>query len=94
MPGSVRGGEQNVLTLGVNWYLNPNFKVMMNYLLIDVDRLNPAGPGNLTPFGAVARHAADRRRDRPGPRRHRAADAVQFLRRTATTENGALRRRS
>jgi phosphate-selective porin OprO/OprP len=52
VPGSVRGGEQNVLTLGVNWYLNPNFKVMMNYLLIDVDRLNPAGPGNLTPFGA------------------------------------------
>jgi phosphate-selective porin OprO/OprP len=50
-PGSVRGGDQNVLTLGVNWYLNPNFKVMMNYLLIDVDRLNPAGPGNTTPFG-------------------------------------------
>ena len=53
LPGGVRGGEQNVLTLGVNWYLNPNFKVMMNYLLIDVDRLNPAGPGNLTPFGAA-----------------------------------------
>jgi phosphate-selective porin OprO/OprP len=53
IPGAVRGGEQNVLTLGVNWYLNPNFKVMMNYLLIDVDRLNPAGPGNLTPFGAA-----------------------------------------
>ena len=46
VPGSVRGGEQYDLTLGVNWYLNPNFKVMMNYLLIDVDRLNPAGPGN------------------------------------------------
>ncbi len=51
LPGSVRGGDQHVLTFGVNWYLNPNFKVMMNYLLIDVDRLNPAGPGNLTPFG-------------------------------------------
>jgi len=24
---------------------------MMNYLMIDVDRLNPAGPGNLAPFG-------------------------------------------
>jgi phosphate-selective porin OprO/OprP len=48
---SVRGGDQKVLTFGINWYLNPNFKVMMNYLLIDVDRLNPAGPGNLTPFG-------------------------------------------
>jgi phosphate-selective porin OprO/OprP len=50
--GSVRGGEQSIFTLGVNWYLNPNFKLMMNYLLIDVDRLNPAGPGNTAPFGA------------------------------------------
>jgi phosphate-selective porin OprO/OprP len=50
-PGAVRGGEQSILALGVNWYLNPNFKVMMNYLVIDVDRLNPAGPGNLAPFG-------------------------------------------
>jgi len=49
--GGVRGGDQNVFTFGVNWYLSPNFKVMMNYLLIDVERLNPAGPGNLTPFG-------------------------------------------
>jgi phosphate-selective porin OprO and OprP len=24
---------------------------MVNYLLIDVDRLNPAGPGNPAPFG-------------------------------------------
>lgn len=52
-PGGVRGGELTILALGLNWYLNPNFKVMMNYLLIDVDRLNPAGPGNLAPFGAA-----------------------------------------
>ena len=52
IPGSVRGGEQSIVTLGVNWYVNANFKVMMNYLLIDVDRLNPAGPGNTQPFGA------------------------------------------
>jgi phosphate-selective porin OprO/OprP len=24
---------------------------MFNWLRVDVDRLNPAGPGNLTPFG-------------------------------------------
>jgi phosphate-selective porin OprO/OprP len=24
---------------------------MMNYIIVDVDRLNPAGPGNLAPFG-------------------------------------------
>jgi phosphate-selective porin OprO and OprP len=51
IPGSVRGGDQSIVTLGVNWYVNANFKVMMNYLLIDVDRLNPAGPGNTQPFG-------------------------------------------
>ncbi len=53
VPGSIRGGEQDILTLGLNWYLNPNFKLLFNYLMIDVDRLNPAGPGNLTPFGAA-----------------------------------------
>ncbi len=52
VPGSVRGGQQSILTAGINWYLNANLKVMLNYLRIDVDRLNPAGPGNLTPFGA------------------------------------------
>jgi len=51
-PDSVRGGEQSILTAGINWYLNNNVKLMLNYLHVDVDRLNPAGPGNLTPFGA------------------------------------------
>jgi phosphate-selective porin OprO/OprP len=52
--GAIRGGEQDVLALGFNWYLNPNFKVLFDYLMIDVDRLNPAGPGNTAPFGAGA----------------------------------------
>jgi phosphate-selective porin OprO/OprP len=51
--GAVRGGDQAITTLGVNWFPNPNIKVMLNYLMIDVDRLNPAGPGNTTPFGAA-----------------------------------------
>jgi phosphate-selective porin OprO/OprP len=51
--GAVRGGDQQIWTLGVNWYPNPNFKMMLNYLMIDVDRLNPAGPGNTQPFGPV-----------------------------------------
>lgn len=51
VPGAVRGGEQSVVTLGLNWYPNPNVKVMMDYIMIDVDRLNPAGPGNTQPFG-------------------------------------------
>jgi phosphate-selective porin OprO/OprP len=52
-PGGVRGGDQQAWTLGVNWFPNPNVKIMMNYMLIDVDRLNPAGPGNPQPFGAA-----------------------------------------
>jgi phosphate-selective porin OprO/OprP len=48
---SVRGGVQDIWTLGLNWYPNSNLKFMMNFLHIDVERLNPAGPGNLTPFG-------------------------------------------
>jgi len=48
---AIRGGVQDIWTLGVNWYLNPNVKIMLNWLHVDVDRLNPAGPGNLTPFG-------------------------------------------
>jgi phosphate-selective porin OprO/OprP len=51
VPGAVRGGDQSITTLGLNWFPNPNVKVMLNYLMIDVDRLNPAGPGNTTPFG-------------------------------------------
>jgi phosphate-selective porin OprO and OprP len=49
---SIRGGEQDVRTLGVNWYATPNVKFMLNYLRVDVDRLNPAGVG-ATPFGAA-----------------------------------------
>jgi phosphate-selective porin OprO/OprP len=48
---SVRGGTQNIMAVGVNWYPNTNFRLMLEYLSISVDRLNPAGPGNLTPFG-------------------------------------------
>lgn len=50
-PDCVRGGTQTLWTLGLNWYLNANFRLMLNYLHIEVDRLNPAGPGNLLPFG-------------------------------------------
>lgn len=52
--GSVRGGEEDIWTLGVNWYLNANLRASLNYFMVDVDRLNPAGPGNTTPFGAGA----------------------------------------
>ena len=50
---TVRGGEQSIWTFGINWYINTNLRLLFNYLRVDVDRLNPAGVGNLTPFGAA-----------------------------------------
>ena len=42
--GNVDGGEMMTYTLGVNWYLNPNTRVMFNTILADVDRgKNAAG---------------------------------------------------
>ncbi len=52
--GGVRGGEQKILTVGLNWFIGPNLRMTFNYLHVEVDRLNPAGPGNTTPFGAGA----------------------------------------
>lgn len=50
VPGAIRGGEQSILTAGLNWYPNSNVKFLFNYQRVDIDRLNPAGPGNLLPF--------------------------------------------
>jgi phosphate-selective porin OprO/OprP len=33
----VRGGEETNYTLGVNWYWNPYFRMMLNYVTADVD---------------------------------------------------------
>ncbi|MEE8596699.1 MAG: porin, partial [bacterium] len=35
----IDGGRLQDLTLGVNWYLNPNTRVMLNYVRANVDRL-------------------------------------------------------
>jgi phosphate-selective porin OprO/OprP len=34
----VLGGEMDTLTLGVNWYLRSNFKLMLNYVKVDSSR--------------------------------------------------------
>ncbi len=39
----ITNGELNDLTFGVNWYLNPNTRLMVDYILADLD---PAGGGN------------------------------------------------
>lgn len=51
LPEAVRGGEQSIYGVALNWYLNANVKLMFDWMRVDVDRLNPAGPANPTPFG-------------------------------------------
>ena len=47
---SVRGGEQQIFTIGLNWYPNNNVRFLADYQRVDVDRLSPGG----TAFGAGA----------------------------------------
>jgi phosphate-selective porin OprO/OprP len=43
MRSGVIGGEAENWTLGVNWYLTPNFKVMLNYVNSDIDQFSYDG---------------------------------------------------
>ena len=31
------GGEQDIITVGLNWYANKNVRFMLNYLDVDVE---------------------------------------------------------
>ncbi len=42
--GGVRGGEQNIGTVGVNWYMNNNVKMIVQGSMVDVDRLATTAP--------------------------------------------------
>jgi phosphate-selective porin OprO/OprP len=39
----IRGGEQKIATVGINWYFNPDIRFMLDWQHVDVDRLNAAG---------------------------------------------------
>ncbi len=41
--GGVYGGNQDIYAVGVNWYPNDQFRFMLDYDIINVDRLNAAG---------------------------------------------------
>jgi phosphate-selective porin OprO/OprP len=45
--GGVRGGEQTIYTVGLNWYPNNNVRFQLNYLNGEVDRLNAAGTAQI-----------------------------------------------
>jgi phosphate-selective porin OprO/OprP len=41
--GAVEGGEMGTLSLGVNWYLNPNARVMFNFVAADISDRSSGG---------------------------------------------------
>ena len=43
-------GNLNDITLGANWYLNPNTRIMFNYVMGDLDSNTDAYDGNITAF--------------------------------------------
>ncbi|HMP74946.1 MAG TPA: porin [Kiritimatiellia bacterium] len=40
--GEVAGGEMSNITAGINWYLNPNVRMMLNYIRSDLDTVGEA----------------------------------------------------
>lgn len=38
---TVRGGDQTITTLGLNWYSNNTVRFLLDYLWVDIDRLDP-----------------------------------------------------
>jgi phosphate-selective porin OprO/OprP len=60
---AIRGGEEQTLTAGLNWYLNPVVRLMFDYQHVRLLRLSPCGGANsftgascasvwMTPVGA------------------------------------------
>jgi phosphate-selective porin OprO/OprP len=49
---AVRGGDQQIFTAGINWYLNPVIRFMLDYQHVTIDRLSPSATTFLTPAGA------------------------------------------
>lgn len=52
---TVRGGEQTIITAGLNWYPNATIRFLLNYQWVDIDRLDPENGivANTTIFGGA-----------------------------------------
>jgi phosphate-selective porin OprO/OprP len=52
---TVRGGEQAISTLGLNWYPNNTIRFLLNYQWVEIDRLDPENGvvANTTVFGGA-----------------------------------------
>lgn len=51
---AVRGGEQTVSAFGVNWFLNPEVKLALQYQQVHIDRLDATGADIGQTFNALA----------------------------------------
>lgn len=51
--GGVRGGEQTIATLGLNWYPNNIVRFMLDYQRVEIDRLDPETSAIVTPVPGV-----------------------------------------
>jgi phosphate-selective porin OprO/OprP len=49
--GGARAGRQHDVTLGVNWYLNPQVYVLVNYVWTHLDSVVPGASGNVQGVG-------------------------------------------
>jgi phosphate-selective porin OprO/OprP len=45
-PG-IRGGQERIFLVGVNWYMNQNIKLQVNDMFVNVDKLNAALPAGI-----------------------------------------------
>ena len=52
LAGAVRGGDQKIISAGLNWYLNSIARIMFEYQHVAVARLSPNAATYLTPMGA------------------------------------------
>jgi phosphate-selective porin OprO/OprP len=52
--GGIRGGEQKIATVGLNWYLNPDIRFMLDYSHVEIERLNATGASLGQKFNTIA----------------------------------------